>query len=389
MDPERELYSVSGHSNNDEEDKQKLLLSWKERETEEEYYHRHPSLLDRIYREIESETTPPAGTTFSYPHLHLHFNDAWDGQSSNDSEEKERHSDIQDSIDAIREEASRIDAVLAMDQLDTLKQELDEVRRQLHHKTSELAEKRSLLKVKDHRLATLELERDLYKADTHKLKTDLTKIRKQEQDGVFNEESKSATPSQDSWGETSQFVCDAVQDHSMTPRTRARGLLCSQSLRTAEANFLGPTMRLASIIASRKKKERSLSQVPLMSSMHPPPWHRQPHRLRETTLPLSEIEIPAITLDAQVEELHHRLKASMETAEELRRRLAMVSCYYETTIRRLQSRLMATKFDQANMEERLLRQIANAAEAKKRAVTALEAKLREKDDEIDRLRGSQ
>jgi hypothetical protein len=106
-------------------------------------------------------------------------------------------------------------------------------------------------------------------------------------------------------------------------------------------------------------------------------------------------------LEEQVDELQSRLKASMETAEELRKRLASIHGFYERTIRTLQARQQAS-------EERLRRQqhqqhlrhaedtaaahqqewrakLNEVKQAKKRAVAALEARLREKDDEIERL----
>lgn len=77
------------------------------------------------------------------------------------------------SIEAIREEASRVDTVIALDQLDSIKEELRSTKRRLVSKSIELAELRALIKVKDMRLGTLELERDLYKADAAKMKTDI------------------------------------------------------------------------------------------------------------------------------------------------------------------------------------------------------------------------
>jgi hypothetical protein len=158
MDPERELYSVrEGHEDDDEQ----KLLTWKE-SADLDYYSK-PSLFDRIYR----ETTETEAELDYFIQPELDSDCSWDDYYSDIVEEKD--DDIQHSIDAIKEEASRIDTILAMDQLDTMKQELDEMKRKLRNQNSELAEKRCLIKLKDDRLATLELERDLYKADANKL----------------------------------------------------------------------------------------------------------------------------------------------------------------------------------------------------------------------------
>ena len=74
-------------------------------------------------------------------------------------------SDLHDSIEAIREEASRVDTAIALDQLYTLKNELESLRKQVSTRDSEIRHLRETITVKDTRLSTLQLERDLYKAD--------------------------------------------------------------------------------------------------------------------------------------------------------------------------------------------------------------------------------
>jgi hypothetical protein len=80
---------------------------------------------------------------------------------------------IRASIEAIRQEASRVDAVMALNKLDTLQQEKNSLTRAMKNRSAEMDEMRALIRLKDDRLATLELERDLYKADASKMKSDL------------------------------------------------------------------------------------------------------------------------------------------------------------------------------------------------------------------------
>lgn len=100
------------------------------------------------------------------------------------------------------------------------------------------------------------------------------------------------------------------------------------------------------------------------------------------------------SLEEQVEELQGRLQASMETAEELRRRLASVHGFYERTIRTLQERRRESERRQqhhhrqhhhAETAQEWRAKLDHVKQAKRRAIDALEAKLREKDDEIERL----
>ena len=74
-------------------------------------------------------------------------------------------SDFHDSIEAIREEASRVDAAIALDQLDTMRSELESLRKELSCRDSKIRGLRAIIQVKDNRLSTLQLERELYKAD--------------------------------------------------------------------------------------------------------------------------------------------------------------------------------------------------------------------------------
>ena len=80
---------------------------------------------------------------------------------------------IYDSIRAIRKEALKIDAVLAVDQVDRLQEEMKQLRSELRRQNVETAELNALMQMKDDQIGTLELERDLYKADTNKLANDL------------------------------------------------------------------------------------------------------------------------------------------------------------------------------------------------------------------------
>jgi hypothetical protein len=81
---------------------------------------------------------------------------------------------VYESIRAISKEASKkIDAVLAVDHVDQLQEELRKLRSEVKRRNDEYSDLKGIVHMKDHQIGTLELERDLYKADTTKLANDL------------------------------------------------------------------------------------------------------------------------------------------------------------------------------------------------------------------------
>jgi hypothetical protein len=81
---------------------------------------------------------------------------------------------VYESIRAISKEASKkIDAVLAVDHVDQLQEELRKLRSEMKRRHDEFSDLKGVVHMKDHQIGTLELERDLYKADTAKLANDL------------------------------------------------------------------------------------------------------------------------------------------------------------------------------------------------------------------------
>jgi hypothetical protein len=80
-----------------------------------------------------------------------------------------------------------------------------------------------------------------------------------------------------------------------------------------------------------------------------------------------------------IEETSQRLKDSTGTSEELRRRGAMLSQYYENLIRDLQDNMIGMKAD-------LVNQIASMDTAKRNTVEELQSQLREKEEEVRLLR---
>jgi len=80
------------------------------------------------------------------------------------------------------------------------------------------------------------------------------------------------------------------------------------------------------------------------------------------------------------------MKTSLSTSEKLRKRLAMISRYYEGIIRKLQEQVVETKKERKSIEVQLANQISTIDHEKRVSIMQLEVKLRRKDEEITRLR---
>jgi hypothetical protein len=70
----------------------------------------------------------------------------------------------------------------------------------------------------------------------------------------------------------------------------------------------------------------------------------------------------------------------------LRKRLAMISRYYENLVRRLQDNMAELKSDRARMETDLVNQISSIDMAGQMAIEALEIELMKKGSDIEELK---
>jgi len=296
-----------------------------------------------------------------------------------------------------------MDAALAMDEVRSLKHELAAVKRQLADKKAEVKEKREIIRRKDERLAKLELERDLYRADARKLKGDLhikakeyrkeqEEIKDQRQDETADEQPLTPSLSAGSSGtnpvlsDTSpfgQFPGEDTSDRQKTwtnrteyyqlllaphskpfkqrvPRSRNRfetppwetftetdesSLLLSQASSPDSYfdryNFYGEPKQVASDIVAQKGKHGkrnvtsssiSVSRRSLRRLICPRNHHREQDQTDDPKSKSEQIEMTKTSLEDQVQHLQHRLNASIESTDDLKKRLASVSLYYENAL---------------------------------------------------------
>lgn len=88
----------------------------------------------------------------------------------------------------------------------------------------------------------------------------------------------------------------------------------------------------------------------------------------------------------QISSMHEMMKSSLSTSEKLRKRLAMISRYYEGIIRKFQEQVAEMKVDKRKMEVDLVNRISTIDNKKGFIIIQLESKLRKREEEVARLK---
>jgi superfamily I DNA and RNA helicase len=104
-------------------------------------------------------------------------------------------------------------------------------------------------------------------------------------------------------------------------------------------------------------------------------------RRRQQKRPLTNAKDVAIMRD-KIDQLHMMMRASLETSEKLRKRLAMISRYYEGIIKKLQEQMVEIKTEKARLKAEIDSKISAMDHEQRTAIMQLENKLRQRDEEI-------
>jgi hypothetical protein len=288
---------------------------------------------------------------------------------------------VQDSFRAIRDEAKRMESILANDKLDSINEELQAARRQISIREAELEEQRDVVKLKENRIAMLELERDLYKADNQKLKQDLTNL-------------VSQSP------QTCAMLSSPMEDCGLvaSPMVKLLGvdMYSSPSNEDDDHVLLVPSNLERSNEPARVQRKyhnvqgRRDAFLPQRRTYITPSRAARicPQPTCSDAVPVLSNNRNVVSVDMQIQNLHRRLQNSMDVCEELRKRLAMLGRYYENMVRRLQDRLAMVTVDKEKIEISMVAQLSSMNIDKRRKVRLLEAKLAEKEAAIDLLRAT-
>jgi hypothetical protein len=83
----------------------------------------------------------------------------------------------------------------------------------------------------------------------------------------------------------------------------------------------------------------------------------------------------------KIDHLHGMMRTSLQTSEKLRKRLAMISRYYEGIICKLQEQLVEIKAEKTKMKADMDAKVSSLDHEKRMAIFQLESQLYKRDDE--------
>jgi hypothetical protein len=455
--------------------------------------------LDQSLRDTLNETSPTSVLQFD---SRLRKDDIAHSTYEEDDESFQldfdgTDSEIQDAINEIRKEASRMDILMALDQVHTVQSELSVVTKALHERSTEAEDLRLQLEEGEERMSFLELERDLFKADASKVRDDLetcvarmfdislvagqsslepdvTRDRPAERQSqevfrkhdepsrglkangrsqktptvpVMLKASKHPLPmhppmtrlaevnestrtlpgvptglSQRSNFPTIESRCPdenvnsqlsvnpdesrkilrrrsshsdpsggsratRVELRPSVPNTMHTNYIFREGYQQPVSDSVRPAARTRAPVQRRRCKSESIE------NRYPEPESeekenrmcgifRRRHHHRQSSSKEQDIAL----MKEQIDQMQEMMKSSLTASEKLRKRLAMISRYYESIIQKNQEKMAHMKNEKRRMEGDLINQISSIDHEKRVAIIKLESKLRQKEEEIAALK---
>eukprot|EP00977_Amphora_coffeiformis_P010520 scaffold2476_cov193-Amphora_coffeaeformis.AAC.15 len=319
----------------------------------------------------DDETDPSQSETGSnFGRLELGSTYEWSDSSSLSSP---MEGDFHDSIEAIRQEAARIDTIMALDQLDTMKQELNSVKKILEARRMEVHDLRELVSLKDDLLCTMELERDLYKGEVAKLKDQLAAALS----GTACVSEDLHTPTVHV---TTIHAVDETEPIVLLPSAK------TAATTTPEVANLEPK-----IVQLSPPNRNANTGMNVRSSREDARDHSVVDQIRGKEDTKSCIFAPRALFrkkrrsdcrDENIRELGRLLRTSLDTNEELRKRIAMLSAYYENVVERMQNNLNEAHSERQRVATDLAKQIVEMDKKHRHQAEDLERRLRQKEREL-------
>ena len=317
--------------------------------------------------EEDQKTESISETSTDFGRLELGSTYEWSESSSLSSP---LENDIYDSIEAIREEAARIDTIMALDQLDTMKQELGSVKKILDARRMEVHDLRELVSLKDDLLCTMELERDLYKAEIVKLKDQLEAVRNATESDT--EEPEATTV------HVTTIAVDEAEPLVLVPEANASAIHSSERS-TIESVDVLPANHRPNRRLTRDNIEAAVSET---SSVDQNRCKAQIRSCLFVPRSLFRKKRRPDCRDGSARELGQLFLTSLDTNDELRKRIAMLSAYYENVVERMQRNLNEAHTERQRIATDLAKQIYSMDKEHRRTVEDLQRRLRQKEREL-------
>lgn len=315
----------------------------------------------------DQKTESISETSTDFGRLELGSTYEWSESSSLSSP---LENDVYDSIEAIREEAARIDTIMALDQLDTMKQELGSVKKILDARRMEVHDLRELVSLKDDLLCTMELERDLYKAEVDKLKDQLEADRNSPDNDT--EATETATV------HVTTIAVDDSEPLVLVPEAHASTIHVSENS-PVESENISPANQRPSRGMTRGNSRTATSETSSVDQ----------NRCKAQSK--SCIFVPRLLFrkkrrpdcrDDGARELGQLFLTSLDTNDELRKRIAMLTAYYENVTERMQRNLNEAHTERQRIATDLAKQIYSMDKEHRRTVEDLQRRLRQKEREL-------
>jgi hypothetical protein len=406
--------------------------------------------LDRTLKETVEEYSPNSVNKFDSVFAtlkHDYLDDDLDRSFNLDFEGTD--SEIQDAISEIRKEADRMDVFLAIDQLHTMQSELDLVNKALKEQSLEAEDLKQQLEEKDQQISSLELERDLYKADSSRARDDLAtciakmfdiseasgrrcddgesqltnQMNSQKQDLKDLNKPSIVSETKKDWSSTScsssqstvvaKTVIDPnrkiVQRPSLASAPSSLSTVTHCSMKGFEPKEKWNSKPFDAVqIQKVFRKQTQLSRfetfededsdytlitsprrhnsMPL-SQRFPEPEVEKEHRMcgifkRRNIIDRKSKADDISTMKHQLQSLHEMMEVSVTTSEKLRKKISIISRYYESVIRKLQEKNAKLKADKKRKEIDLINQIAAIEHEKRSAIALLERRIRQRDGKL-------
>ena len=318
------------------------------------------------------------------------------------AETKGIDNDVKETIFSIHCQASKLDDVITLDEILSLKIELKTTTKALEAKDAVIDDLKREIREKDKRIGTLEIERDLIEADAMEAK----EFPKNRIPDSRHTSLVAAPPISEECiqGEKSpKQKDDHISTTIVTPSSKQKII---SSLKVRLHNIISPSSKSKSPKSRGRtsgldKRNGPVAQHGEMNSCRIDFATQNDHELAKggpaivtvedsTPAKLRSLLNPALrnSHQAQSDKLNEQLQVSRQESEQLREHLMHIKCCYDDKIRSLQTDMAQLKQEKLRAESQMNHMVYAVVEEKQQAIKRMQTKMRLKDSLISQLQKS-